>query len=251
MENLNEHPQIAELMGALDKNGMQKEKNEVQSLVDYIGDMEHTLTVMLSELQNMRQEIGLIHNSSLKAKCQNLVQKMDDKIRQGFSVVKKMKDNLIRSASGAMKAFREKGKDALATSVRAMKIPEVFDKLAVMFRKLSKDMAQDKVKLDSMQSELRSAKGHLKNAGLLLIGRAPKEAEQAKSDKGALTRLGRLFDKVGKGFASMGQKAMNAADKLRVSRVKDSVKTELQNLKVLQAVKQYPILFLTDRDGVL
>ena len=33
MNNLNEHPQIAELMDALDKNGMQKEKTEVQSRV--------------------------------------------------------------------------------------------------------------------------------------------------------------------------------------------------------------------------
>lgn len=231
MDNLNEHPQIAELMEALDKNGMQKEKTEVQSLVDYIGDMEHTLTGMLSELQNMRQEINLIHNSSLRAKCQNLVQKTDDKIRQGFAIVKKMKDNLIRSATDAMKAFREKGKDALASSVRAMKIPEVLDKMAVVFRKLSRDISQDKVRLESMHSELRSAKGHLKNVGLLFVGRAPKVSEQAKSDKGALTRLSRLFDKVGKGFASMDQKAMDAADKLRVSRVKDSVKTELQNLK--------------------
>lgn len=231
MGNLNEHPQIAKLLETLDKNGMQKEKTEVQSLVNYIGDMEQTLTGMLSELQNMRQEINLIHNSSLRAKCQNLMQKTDDKIRQGFTVCKKMKENLIRSASDAMKAFREKGKDALAASVRAMKIPEALDKVAVMFRKMSGDLAQNSVRLESMQSELRSSKNHLKNVGLLLVGRTPKEAEQAKSDKGALARIARLFDKIGKGFASVEQKAMDTADKLRVSRVKDSVKTELQNLK--------------------
>ena len=33
MENLNEHPQIAELIDTLDKNGLTKEKSEVQSLV--------------------------------------------------------------------------------------------------------------------------------------------------------------------------------------------------------------------------
>ena len=185
--------------------------------------MEHTLTGMLSELQNMRQEINLIHNSSL--------QKTDDRIRQGFVACKKMKDNLIRSAADAMKAFREKGKDALASSVRAMKIPEVLDKVAVMFRKMSGDLAQNSVRLESMQSELRSSKNHLKNAGLLLIGRAPKEAEQAKLDKGTLTRFSHLSSKIGKVFASLEQKAMDAADKLWVSRVKDSVKTELQNLK--------------------
>ena len=122
-------------------------------------------------------------------------------------------------------------RDVLASSVRAMKIPEVLDKVAVMFRKISGDLAQNSVRLESMQSELRCSKNHLKNAGFLLIGRAPKEAEQAKKDKGTLTRFSHLSLKTGKVFASLEQKAMDTADKLRVSRIKDSVKTELQNLK--------------------
>ena len=82
-----------------------------------------------------------------------------------------------------------------------------------------------------MKQHKQSYKERGGNAGLLLIGRTPKEAEQAKSDKGVLARLSRLSAKIGNGFASLEQKAMDAADKLRVSRVKDSVKTELQNLK--------------------
>ena len=89
MDNLNEHPQIAELIDTLDKNGLTKEKAEVQSLVNYIGDMETTLTGMLGELQEMRREINLIHNSTLRSKCQNLVQKTEGKIQQGFSAVKR------------------------------------------------------------------------------------------------------------------------------------------------------------------
>lgn len=231
MDNLNEHPQIAELIDTLDKNGLTKEKIEVQSLVSYIGDMEATLTGMLGELQDMRREINLIHNSTLRSKCQNLVQKTDDKIRQGFSAVRKMKDSLIQSAGNAMKAFREKGKDTLAESVRAMKIPEALDKLSSLFHKLSKDMAQDTMKLSSMQSELQSAKGHLKNMGLLLVGKAAKEAEHTKTDKGILSRLSRLFDKAQKGLSSLEQKAMDAADKLRVTRVKVSVKENLNRYK--------------------
>lgn len=237
MDNLNEHPQIAELLDTLDKNGLTKEKIEVQSLVGYIGDMEETLTGMLGELRDMRREINLIHNSSLRSKCQNLVQKTEDKIRQGFSAVKTMKDNLIKSAGEAMRAFREKGKDTLAESVRAMKIPEVLDKLSSLFHKLSKDMAQDTMKLSSMQSELQSAKGHLKNMGLLFVGKAAKEAEHTKTDKGILSRLSRLFDKAQKGVSSLEQKAMDAADKLRVTRVKSSVKENLNRYKA-QAAKQ-------------
>lgn len=131
MDQLKEHPQIVELLDTLDKNGLMKEKNEVQSLVSYIGGMEETLTEMLGELQDMRREINLIHNNTLRSKCHTLVEKTEGKIRQGFSAVKKMKDNLIQSAGNAVRAFRERGRDALAESVRAMKIPEALDKLSV------------------------------------------------------------------------------------------------------------------------
>lgn len=231
MDNLNEHPQIAELLDTLDKNGLIKEKNEVQSLVSYIGGMENTLTEMLGELQDMRREINLIHNNTLRSKCHTLVEKTEGKIRQGVFAVKKMKDNLIRSAGNAVRAFREKGRDALAESVRTMKIPEALDKLSSMFGKLSKDMAQDTRKLSAMQTELQSAKGHLKNMGLLFVGKAAKETEHTKTDKGILSRLSRLFEKTQKGFSSLEQKAMDTADKLRVARVKSSVKENLSKYK--------------------
>ena len=231
MDQLKEHPQIVELLDTLDKNGLMKEKNEVQSLVSYIGGMEETLTEMLGELQDMRREINLIHNNTLRSKCHTLVEKTEGKIRQGFSAVKKMKDNLIQSAGNAVRAFRERGRDALAESVRAMKIPEALDKLSAMFGRMSKEMAQDTKKLSAMQTELQGAKGHLKNMGLLFMGKAAKEAEHSKSDKGVLSRLSRLFEKAQKGFASLEQKAMDTADKLRVSRVKSSVKENLSRYR--------------------
>lgn len=107
----------------------------------------------------------------------------------------KMKDNLIQSAGNAVRAFRERGRDALAESVRAMKIPEALDKLSAMFGRMSKEMAQDTKKLSAMQAELQGAKGHLKNMGLLFMGKAVKEAEHSKTDKGVLSRLSRLFEK--------------------------------------------------------
>lgn len=55
--------------------------------------------------------------------------------------------------------------------------------------------------VNSMQTELNSAKGHLKNIGRLLIGHEAKETEQAKSDKGILSRFGKLLDKIGKTLA--------------------------------------------------
>ena len=235
MDDLREHPQIAELIDTLDKNEMHKEKAEVESLVTYIGDMEKTLTEMLKEMQDMRLEINLIHNNSLRVKCQNIVQKTEGKIKQGLALVVKVKDNFVQSAKNALTAFKEKGKEAFKNAVKAMKVPETLDMLGKMFGKLSKEVEQDVVQVNSMQSELNSAKGHLKNIGRLLIGREAKETEQTKSDKGVLSRFGKMLDKIGKGFGSLSQKAMDKADQIRVTHVKESVKNELDTLKGIKA----------------
>ena len=233
MDNLSTHPQIIELMETLEKNNMLNEKKEVQSLVNYIGDMETTLSDMLKEMQSMRHEINLIHNNSVKTKCQNLVQRTEDKIRQAVAVASRAKDHFIESASNALKAYKEKGKEAFRKAVHAMKIPEALDRLASLYYKMSKETEQSMKQMNSMQAELNSAKGHFKNVGRLLIGRSTTEAEQVKSDKGVLSRFGKLLSKTSAGFDRLSQKAMDASDKIRVSHVKESVRTELDSLKVI------------------
>ena len=231
MDDLKSNPQIEELMDTLEKNDMHKEKAEVESLVDYIGDMEQTLSEMLKEMQDMRQEINLIHNSTLKATCEILVQKTEKSINQVVAVVKKVKDNLVQSAKNAVKAFKEKGRDAFVKAVRAMKVPETLDKLTGLFLICSKDAKENAAQLQSMQSELSTAKGHLKNVGLLLIGKSARESEEVKSDKGVLGRLGKLMEKIGKGFEGVAQRAADRADKIRSDHVRESVKNTLDALK--------------------
>lgn len=120
MSELYDNPQIIELLETLEQNGMQKEKGEVSALVSYIGDMEHTLSAMLAEMQEMRKEVNMIHNSSVKTKCENLIQAADVKIRQGIETVSKAKNNLIASAANAVKVFKEKGKEAFKNAIKEM-----------------------------------------------------------------------------------------------------------------------------------
>ena len=157
MDELRNNPQITELLQTLEENGLQKEKGEVSALVSYIGDMEQTLTAMLAEMQEMRKEVNLIHNSTVKAKCENLVQTADGKIRQGIATVAKAKNNLIASAKGALQAFREKGKDALRNAANAMKIPETLDKLGKVFHSFAVSMNESVQNVQNARAELGGA----------------------------------------------------------------------------------------------
>ena len=91
MDELKNNPQITELLQTLEENGLQKEKGEGSALVSYIGDMEQTLTAMLAEMQEMRKEVNLIHNSTVKAKCENLIQTADGKSVMAVRPLQKQK----------------------------------------------------------------------------------------------------------------------------------------------------------------
>ena len=55
---LGEHPQIIELLSVLEKNNLQKQKEEVQALVGYIDGMEDKLAQMMEEMKEIRLEVG-------------------------------------------------------------------------------------------------------------------------------------------------------------------------------------------------
>lgn len=240
MDELKNNPQITELLQTLEENGLQKEKGEVSALVSYIGDMEHTLSAMLAEMQEMRKEVNLIHNSTVKAKCENLIQAADSKIRRGIETVGRAKNNLISSAKGALLAFREKGKEALQAAVKAMKIPETLDKLGKVFHSFAVSMNESVQNVQNARAELGGAKRHIINAGRLFFGKAAKEQEFITRDKGILSRLQSFFGKLGNGFSALEGKSNNLADRLRYTRIKDSVKADLEFLNGKTAAKSAP-----------
>ena len=231
MDDLKNNQQITELLDTLEQNGMQKEKGEVQSLVDYIGDMVHTLTAMLSEMQEMRKEVNLIHDSTLRAKCTTLIQKADGSIRTCIAAVGKAKDNLIGSAAIAVKTFKEKGKEAFKSAVKAMKIPETLDKLGNLFQRFASEMRKDVQNIHTAREEYSASKLHKSNARRTLLGKAPNEPGSMKSDKGILSKLESFCGKLARGFSNLEAKANNLADKLRFDRVRNSVKADLNILK--------------------
>ena len=80
--SLNVHPQIIDLYEVLEKNGLHKQKEDVQSLVGYIESMEYNLSVMMNEIQEMHTEVNRLHDKGIRAQCAKIVAKAEDKIQQ-------------------------------------------------------------------------------------------------------------------------------------------------------------------------
>lgn len=92
---LGEHPQIIELLSVLEKNNLQRQKEEVQALVGYIDGMEDKLAQMMEEMKEIRLEVGKLHDKGIRAKCAQLVTAAEGKIQQVKAMVSTAKANLM------------------------------------------------------------------------------------------------------------------------------------------------------------
>ena len=227
--SLNVHPQILDLYEVLEKNGLHKQKEDVQSLVGYIESMEYNLSVMMNEIQEMHAEVNLLHDKGIRANCAKIVTKAEDKILQVGTMVSVAKGKVVESAGAAVKAFKEKGKSALVQAVESMRIPAALSKIKSGFSHAAQSMRQYAGQIDVIRGELHEVGGHMKNAGRALAGKEALEAQELEADKGALARLRGLFTSCGKTFAQMERGAGRLAEK--TGGEKSSVKTELRGLK--------------------
>lgn len=239
---LREYPQIIELLSILEQNGLHKEKDEVQSLVDYIGSMEDKFSQMMEELQEMRGEVKQIHDSGLHAKCTRLLDVVQCKIEQAKETVQTVKTNFIRAAGNAVQVFKEKGRSALLQAVNAMKIPAVLARMKNGFQLAAQSMQEAAGKVDVKREQLHEVGSHLKNAGRTFLGRPARQLEKLEADKGVLAKVRRFLEGFEKAFSGMEKGAASLSKKLRSDRQpeekKSSVKSELQVLKSAQTAKK-------------
>ena len=175
---LRDHPQIIDLISVLEQSGLQKQKEEVQALVGYIDGMEEKLSQMMDEMKEMRLEVGKLHDKGIRARCSQLADTVEGKVRQTKVMVSTAKENLISSAKQMVQTFREKGRSALCHAAQALHIPSVLSRMGRGFAHSEKSMGQLAVRLDSMREELHQAGGHIKNAGLALTGKEPQESKE-------------------------------------------------------------------------
>lgn len=237
---LREYPQIIELLAVLEQSGLTKERDEVSSLVEYIGSMEEKLAQMMGELQEMHGEVKQIQDKELHARCTRLLDTAQERVSQTRAMVATVKTNFVRVAGNAVKSFKEKGRAALSQAVRAMKIPAVLSKMKDGFHRAAQAMEDMACDVDTRREQLHEAGIHLQNAGRALSGKEAKEAEPLESDKGILAKVRNTLSGMGRAFSAVERRAGTLAEKMQDTRQeqKPSVKAELHVLKSEQATKK-------------
>lgn len=239
---LREQPEIRELFEVLEGNGLKKERQEVETLVNYLEGMESQFGQVIEELKEVRGQLEKIQDKGIKATAARLLDSAEGKVQEIGGQIVLVKTNLVRSAKNAVHDFKEKGVDALRKAVSAMKIPAALSVLKEGLHSGMESMERNAAKIGIVGGELNKAAQHTKNAGRALIGRRTKEPAEQKGDKGVLAKIQRAFLSFGRSFTAMEKAAEDAQKRMeqfcRGGEKKPSVKAELKQIKSQKTASQ-------------
>ena len=117
----------------------------------YIDGMEEKLSQMMDEMKEMRLEVGKLHDKGIRARCSQLVDTVEGKVRQTKVMVSTAKENLISSASRWCRLSGRKGALPCTMRPRPCVSPRFFPRMGRGFAHAEKSMGQLAVRLDAMR----------------------------------------------------------------------------------------------------
>ena len=228
---LAEQPNIMALLQTLEDNRLNKEKQEVEALVHCLDSMEEQYGKILGEMQGIREELGKMGESQTKIQFSDITGQAEKKVQEFGEQLRRMKENLVKSAKPAVEQCKEKGITVLRKVVSGMRIPQAIKKIENALFEAQDSVEQQAIKAGAIRQELQSIGGHTKNVGKMLIG---KEAKELPADTASVGRVEKLLLRVVKRLEKMEQSAEKTRGKLEqfvAGKQKNSVKSELNQLK--------------------
>lgn len=231
---LYQHAEIIDLLNVLEKSKLIKERQEVESLVKCLDNMENQFGQVLQELQQVRCQLEQIQDKGIKALATRIVSRVGNKVRQIGSQIVAFKRYIVASAKNAITKMKEKGIGALQRAVQAMKIPTALRHIKEGLHSCMEEMNKGAEKIGLIGDELHKAAVHSKNAGRILFKKPQRENTPRDVEKGALAKIQKVLISCGKVFANMEkstERTLQRVEHFCKGTEKSSVKAEIEKLK--------------------
>lgn len=184
---------IKQFMELLNQQNMGGQSQDFMELFKYVAGMQLQLSVMVDELQGVREQLSQMQENqpkSVREKLTDKVARLQEKITDLSERLSAVKDYLVETAAQAVSAFKEKGKAELCKVVQKG-LSGVKSALAD-YRERLVDVMTDYEKtanqIDSIGDEIKQIGNSVSNVGRLIAGKGTKEVSDDKPGV-ALTRL--------------------------------------------------------------
>ena len=228
-QNVEDMDVIKQLMDIMGQQGMKEQSQDFLEVLNFVAGMQVRLSVMVDELQGVREQLAEMQKNQPKAVTEKLMDKvsqLQEKISKLSERLGAIKDHLIDTAKQAVTAFKEKGREEMnkvlqkgISGVQAV-LENTREKLVDVMTNYEKTANQ----IDSIGDELKQIGNSFANVGRLIAGKGTKEVSDEKPGVG-LTRVMNMPVKSG---ISAFRKQISGIDKAmeKLDKVSAGLRTE-------------------------
>ena len=232
MENksLAEYENIKEFLELLDYHGMNSEKKQLEFIIEYVDSAEKQFNEVLQELKDVRNELNTIQSKTIKATAIRAVDNITDKVKS-----LDMKYHVKNTIDKGLKEFKEKGKDALTSTMKKLNIKGMLQTMKNSFDHINQQADKEIDHLTKLGDEIHAVNHHFKNIGHVIIGKQIPSANPRDSNKGMISHIQNALFHVMDKMTALSQKAQQGIEKIEKRETefkeKHSVKQSLHEIK--------------------
>lgn len=120
-KGMEESDVIKQFMELLSQQNMGEQSQGFMEMFRYVAGMQLQLSVVADELQGMREQLAKLQESQPKAVTERLMDKVAQLQEKAASLSERLsevKDCLMQTAAQAVRAFKEKGKEAMCVVIQ-------------------------------------------------------------------------------------------------------------------------------------
>ena len=192
-QNVEDMDVIKQLMDIMGQQGMKEQSQDFLEVLNFVAGMQVQLSVMVDELQGVREQLAEMQKNQPKAVTEKLMDKvsqLQEKINSLSERFGEIKDHLIGVAKEAVTAFKEKGREGMNKVLQAgiSSVKSVLENTRERLVDVMTNYEKTANQIDSIGDELKQIGNSFANVGRLIAGKGTKEVSDEKPGVG-LTRV--------------------------------------------------------------
>ena len=192
-QNVEDMDVIKQLMDIMGQQGMKEQSQDFLEVLNFVAGMQVQLSVMVDELQGVREQLAEMQKNQPKAVTEKLMDKvsqLQEKINSLSERMGEINDHLIDTAKKAVTAFKEKGREEMnkVLQVGISGVKSVLENTRERLVDIMTNYEKTANQIDSIGDELKQIGNSFANVGRLIAGKGTKEVSDEKPGVG-LTRV--------------------------------------------------------------
>lgn len=149
-----------------------------------VDNMAEQLDRALNELHEVKAQLAEMQENPAKRFVSHVADAVEGRLHAAQEYLVEMKGRIVEGAKEAVEGFKRTGVKALDQAVSALGIKKALENMQKGIGESIADVKKSIEKVENLGHELRSAGGHIKNAGRAIMGK-----EQQSIDGGSEGRI--------------------------------------------------------------